>query len=1023
MPSEFLIGTYDPLLVTVSVVIAIAASYAALDLAGRVTAASGLSRGVWLTGGAVAMGLGIWSMHYIGMLAFSLPIPVLYDWPTVVWSLLAAIGASVAALFVVSRPRMGPAAIAGGSVAMGLGIAAMHYIGMEAMRLDATHHYDLRLVILSVVLAIVISMVALWLAFKLRGVQSGRLQLKLGSAVVMGSAIPVMHYVGMAAATFSPGGHAMDTSRAVNITALGTLGILLVTLTVLGLAVLTAVADRRFSAQAAELAATEVRYRSLFERSQAGVYRTTLDGRFLDCNEACARLFGFESREALLGESAYDRFQHRGDRDAFVAQLRERGSLTNFEGRLRKQDGTEVWILLSATLHRDRDYPEGIIEGTLVDITAHKVAEAELRRARDAAEAGSRAKSEFLANMSHEIRTPMNGIIGMTELVLDTELLPDQRESLQTVRASAESLLVILNDILDFSKVESGKLELEAEPFSLRDAVSDAIRPFALGADKKGLELIVDVAGDVPEGIRGDAGRLRQVLANLSNNAIKFTERGHVLIEVRQRGRVDDRVELEFRVSDTGVGVPVDKREAIFEAFKQADGSTTRRYGGTGLGLAISSTLVRLMGGDIGVDDNPGGGSVFTFTTTCPVADVAASETRVPNLEGLHALIVDDNAVNRRILMEQLRRWRMKPEAVEGGRAALAALTTAATAGEPYSLVLLDANMPEIDGFDVAAEIASRSELAGATIMMLTSSGHYGDAARCRELSISAYLTKPVKQSDLLNSICASLAGGATKVATPAGPTVVAAVRKVRVLLAEDNMVNRAVAVGLLSRRGHEVVVAANGVEALAALEREAFDVVLMDVQMPVMGGLEATERIRERERHTGQHVRIVALTAHAMSGDRERCLAAGMDGYLMKPVDRLELFAAVESRSLGASSSVAPGRPTQLAFDRAALRDRVGGDDVLVDEILETFLAELPNGLAAVDAALAAGHATSLRAAAHALKGAALNLSAAGVSETAAALEDAAARADMSAAGTLVRDLHRAADDLVTVLRRDHGR
>jgi len=1019
MHEALLVGSHDYRLVIVSVLIAIGASYAALDLAGRVTAAVGRARVVWLFGGAIAMGLGIWSMHYIGMLAFSLPIPVFYDWPTVVLSWIAAVVASAIALFVVSRPRVRLTAGIVGSIAMGAGIAAMHYIGMAAMRLEAMHHYDPTLVTLSVALAIVISAVALLLAFRLRDVRTGRIRHKLASAIVMGAAIPVMHYVGMAAVSFTATPEPVDLSRAMDISSIGVAGILLVTMMVLTLSVLTAVVDRRFSEQAAALESTEERYRALFERSQAGVYRRTREGVFLDCNDACARILGFPSRESLLAEPHFNPYLTAEDRESFIRTLSERSTATGVEAHVRRRDGSLAWVLISASLLKDRDHALGIVEGTVVDITDHKMLEQTLQTAKEAAEAGSRAKSEFLANMSHEIRTPMNGIIGMTELVLDSSLTRDQRESLETVRASAESLLAILNDILDFSKVESGKLELEAEPFSLRDAISDAVRPLALSADKKGLELVTDLHATVPEGIKSDQGRLRQILSNLVGNAIKFTETGHVLVEVREVAREAEMTTLECRVSDTGIGVPPDKRESIFEAFKQADGSTTRRYGGTGLGLTISATLVRMMGGRIWVDANPDGGSVFHFTITCPVVPAPRRDDPMPLLDGLRVLVVDDNAVNRRVLVEQLRRWHLVPVAVEGGRAAIDTLSAAARDGEPFVLVLLDANMPDLDGFAVAEEIAARAELAGATIMMLTSSGHYGDSTRCRELSISAYLTKPVRQRELLDAIAATLQGRdrwATPVPAASAPV---SQKSMRVLLAEDNLVNRAVAVGLLTRRGHHVEVAANGVEAVEALTRQAFDVVLMDVQMPVMGGLEATARIRDRERMLGTHTRIIALTAHAMQGDRDRCLAAGMDGYLSKPVDRFELYATVEGEPVHHSSDATP---EVRAFDRDALLERVGGDAALMEEILQVFVADCPARLRDVDDAFAAGSAERLASAAHAIKGASLNLSAHRAAGAAEALESAGRAGKLDDCATLVAVLHREVADLVAHVGRAPG-
>ena len=452
-----IVGHYDYRLVAVSVVIAICASYAALDLAGRVTAARGRAQAFWLTGGAIAMGLGIWSMHYIGMLAFSLPMPVEYDWPTVLLSLISAIIASAIALYVVSRKNMHVWNAVAGSVFMGLGIAAMHYIGMEAMRMSAMCHYSIPIVTLSVVLAIVISLVALWLVFRSREQTAGIGWRKFSSAMVMGAAIPVMHYTGMAAASFMKSGEAPDFSHAVSISALGTLGITMVTLIVLGLAVITSVVDRQYSAQSSQLAATEQRYRLLFERSLAGVYRIALDGRILDCNDACARILGYASRDELLQTNGVAAaYSTPDDLSEFISRLRAEKSLTNFERRLLRRDGRPVWVLENANLLPGTGSSE-LVEGTLFDITERKHAEEELQQTKDAAEAASRAKSEFLANMSHEIRTPMNGIIGMTELALETELTAEQHEYLSMVKTSADSLLTVINDILDFSKIEAGK--------------------------------------------------------------------------------------------------------------------------------------------------------------------------------------------------------------------------------------------------------------------------------------------------------------------------------------------------------------------------------------------------------------------------------------------------------------------------------------------------------------------------------------------------------------------------------------
>jgi PAS domain S-box-containing protein len=627
------------------------------------------------------------------------------------------------------------------------------------------------------------------------------------------------------------------------------------------------------------------------------------DARFRLVNKALATSYGTDVA-SLIGktdfELGFDRLEyqkfHRDDLEVFETQKEKiiaEEPHTDFEGRVRY-----LWTVKRPLIGKDGRADQ--ILGVATDITEHKQIERELLQAKEAAEAANEAKSTFLATMSHEIRTPMNGILGMTELVLDSELTAEQRDSLGLVRLSAESLLTIINDILDFSKIEAGKLDLEAVPFDFRESLGETMKALSFRAHQKGLELIYDVEAEVHEPVVGDPGRLRQIIVNLVGNSIKFTERGEVFVWVERQGETAEGVDLHFVVRDTGVGIPADKQQKIFEAFLQADGSMARKYGGTGLGLAICTKLVAMMKGRIWVESEPGKGSTFHFTASLGIQDklsTPATSVRPERVRDLHALIVDDNFTNRRVLHGMLTRWGMKPTAVDGGRAALQALEIAKNAGNPFPIILLDGQMPEMDGFAFAEHVNKDPSLAGATIMMLTSAGHLGDAARCRELGISAYLVKPIRQGDLLEAVCTLLDKKAPSTSIPLVTchTLRENKHRMRVLLAEDNAVNQTLAVRLLEKRGHSVTVVGDGGAAVATFQKELFDVVLMDVQMPGMDGLEATRAIREIEKLSGRHIPIIAMTAHALKGDRDRCISAGMDDYVSKPIRTSELFAAVE--------------------------------------------------------------------------------------------------------------------------------
>jgi PAS domain S-box-containing protein len=648
--------------------------------------------------------------------------------------------------------------------------------------------------------------------------------------------------------------------------------------------------------------------RALIDNVPDFMYVKDLECRFLVANLSVARQMGAKAPEELLGKNDFD-FYPREIATTFYEDeqrvIRSGQAEVNREEAGLDSQGNASQIMTTQVPLRDKNGRVTGLVGIGRDITHLKKVQDEMQNAREAAEAASRAKSEFLANMSHEIRTPLNGVMGMTDLALETDLTQEQREYLETVKMSGDSLLTVINDILDFSKIEAGKIDLEALDFDLRDSLESTLKTLAVRADEKGLELLCEVAPEVPEIVRGDSSRLRQIVVNLVGNAIKFTDSGEIAVKVQVEAREGTECVCRFTVADTGVGIPEDKRELIFKPFSQADTSTTRKYGGTGLGLTISTRLVQMMGGKIWVESEVGRGSQFHFTVRLEAAD--AKEIKLGTiappefLRGVKVLVVDDNRTNRRILEGMLLRWDMKPTPVDCAAAALTQLSSALEAGEPYPLILTDMHMPEMDGFALIEQIRQRPELSAATIMMLTSAGHRGDAARCQELGVAAYLLKPIRQSELREAVARVLGAREQEGAIPLITRFSLQETRepgacLRVLLAEDNLVNQRLAVRLLEKRGHRVVVASTGLEALQALEKESFDLVLMDVQMPEMDGLEATATIREKEKSSGLHQAVVALTAHAMKGDREKCLAAGMDGYLTKPIRPQELDQLLET-------------------------------------------------------------------------------------------------------------------------------
>jgi len=648
----------------------------------------------------------------------------------------------------------------------------------------------------------------------------------------------------------------------------------------------------------AALRDTEELFRTAFEAAPFGMCLTALNGQFMQANAALCQMLGYSQQELTAG--AWPKITHPDDmersRQAGRQLTDSPAQSVEFEKRYLNKAGAAIWVRLKISAVTDGRHELSHYITHIEDISQRKQAEAELVQAKEAAEAASRAKSEFLANMSHEIRTPMNGIIGMTELALDTELTEGQRDYLNAVRASSESLLTIINDILDFSKIEAGKFTLESAEFNLDQTLQEIMRLMAVPADEKGLELLYDNRAELPECVVGDPGRLRQVVVNLLGNAIKFTASGEVSLAVLEAHRQEQGLMVHLAVSDTGIGIAPEWKDRIFDAFVQADGSNTRRHSGTGLGLSICSRLVGFLGGRMWVESEVGRGSAFHFTANFAIRAASrsqANQAETEALNGVHVLVVDDNATSRRILEDMLLSWRMKPVLADSAPRALEIIQQFGRSGGHFALLLADAHMPEVDGCTLARQIQEDPTFAGRRIMLLSSldiaslGPELGEAGHC--------VVKPVTRPNLLAAILDALGEGRPRQVSSERIPVAAAGRPLHILLAEDNVVNQKVAARLLEKQGHVVEVASYGAEALAALERAIFDLILMDVQMPVMNGYDATQVIRERERGAGQHIPIVALTAHAMKGDREICLNSGMDDYLGKPIHPMELVAMME--------------------------------------------------------------------------------------------------------------------------------
>ncbi|HWZ98546.1 MAG TPA: PAS domain S-box protein [Candidatus Dormibacteraeota bacterium] len=748
-----------------------------------------------------------------------------------------------------------------------------------------------------------------------------------------------------------------------------------------------------------ELKRSEERFRTLSAVAPVGIVLLDEAGKFTYVNEQYLRMTGLTEAEAM--GNAWMPIIHPEDLEELqnvrnLAIAHKKDYAMNY--RYLKKDKAVVWVDTVARGFQQKGGKRGYVV-VIQDVTERHHAEEKLRSAKEAAEAANQAKSEFLANMSHEIRTPMNGILGMTELALDTELQPEQREYLGMVRSSAEALLGIINDILDFSKIEAGKLELEETTFSLEDCIEEALGPLGLRAMKKGLDLTWTTEGKIPDALRGDSTRLRQILINLVGNAIKFTKEGEVAVWAELQDTVENKVTIRFVVSDTGIGIPAEKHRQIFEAFSQADSSTTREFGGTGLGLSISARLVRLMGGEIGLDSAPGKGSKFHFSLAFEEGKAESKGLReLTELKGKSVLVVDDNEVNRHLLQKLLGKWGMRSVLTPDGVGAIEEYEKSIQRGEPYPLVLLDMNMPWMDGYQVAAKLRELAPVEQTAIMILSSSFAMNAQVLPPELKIGRKLNKPIRRSELYDAI-SQLLETATGKKEKQGSEDKLEGRKLRLLLVEDNLVNQKLALRLLEKLGHEVKLAVNGREAVEFSAAEEFDLVLMDVQMPVMGGMEATKKIREQEEKRGKRTPILAMTAHAMKGDQEKCLEGGMDGYVSKPI-RVEMLRSEINRltekgkddETMANTLENMNSPSKhLAVDVQELLTRVENDWELLRELAGIFREDFPRYEKTLRSAIENKNTVQVAEAAHALKGMLSNFAAAQAAEVASEIEQLA--------------------------------